>query len=601
MFKTMRNYNKIALACCSAAFGLFALTGCEGGEIFEVNAPDWISDKVQEIEDENKQEEEVLEGMMEDVYSFGNTDYTSGWWTAFSKYYVIPDGQKWNAVFNLHLNPTDNTYFKNFVLIFTNDDYSVRNGDGYKEYAAIRFDYAEGKNSQWCPTGTDYMDVSYISSTLILNPTSVEDGEKDPNVQKLAGKVTVTVDRTDENAFKVKMTNGEVTKTYEQPYQWENLNSDPSNTNIRCFLTVEGSYIGFLQTNIEPIGGCTSAADKNPVSMKLLNVPTNVDAGTELKDAMAGVTAEVTFEEGVTKTVTASELSFSAIPDMDTAGEKTLVAVYNKTFKGENCDSPIMANAKFNVISKIESIKVTKKPTRTAYKFYTLGGINSLTGYTLAFDPAGIEVTGTDTEGNNIILDNSKITFSNVLAQTGTQDITVTYEDVETTLQVEVSVSSATKVTNTDNMLGNDDNSSIWANPVFSDVFKVPSGETKYISFTNYSNLAGNWNNFLVILQNSNTHKVVARADNYGWGDGYAACVHYGTQGPWEDWLKGMNGAKVTVFVANNGDGTADILATMEGTTGQKSTQYYYGLNNLDTDNLEFLLSVDGSHLVFGN
>lgn len=56
MFKTMRNYNKIALACCSAAFGLFALTGCEGGEIFEVNAPDWISDKVQEIEDENKQE-----------------------------------------------------------------------------------------------------------------------------------------------------------------------------------------------------------------------------------------------------------------------------------------------------------------------------------------------------------------------------------------------------------------------------------------------------------------------------------------------------------------------------------------------------------------
>ena len=75
----MRNYNKIALACCSAAFGLFALTGCEGGEIFEVNAPDWISDKVQEIEDENKQEEEVLNSLRRlareydvDVLDLGN-------------------------------------------------------------------------------------------------------------------------------------------------------------------------------------------------------------------------------------------------------------------------------------------------------------------------------------------------------------------------------------------------------------------------------------------------------------------------------------------------------------------------------------------------
>lgn len=589
MFKTMRNYNKIALACCSAAFGLFALTGCEGGEIFEVNAPDWISDKVQEIEDSNKQEEEVLEGMMEDVYTIGKTDYSSGWWSAFSKYYVIPDGQKWNAVFNLNINPSAPNTYKNFALIISADD--NREGSGYKEYGAIRFDNQPSGNSEW----GDYIDRSYIQSTLTFET------DTDAGVEKLGGKVTLTVDRTNPEAFSITMTNGTVTKTYKQPYTLVDLNADANNKNIRCFMVPEGSYIDFLQTNIEPIGGCTSAADKNPVSMVLQNVPAQVNLGTSLEDAMAGAAALVTFEEGVTKTVTASELSFSAIPDMNTAGEKTLVAVYNKTFKGENCDKPIMANAKFNVINKIESIKVTKNPIRTTYKFYTLDGVNSLTGYTLAFDQAGIEVTGTDTGGNDLILDNSKITFSNVLAQSGTQNITVTYEDVETTLQVEVSVSSATKVTNTNNMLGNDDNSSIWANPVFSDVFKVPSGEAKYISFTNYSNLAGNWNNFLVILQNSNIHKVVARADNFGWGDGYAACVHYGTQGPWEDWLKGMNGAKVTVFVANNGDGTADILATMEGTTGQKSTQYYYGLNSLDTDNLEFLLSVDGCHLVFGN
>ena len=116
----MRLLNKIAHACCYATLGLLALTSCTDGSIYEVNAPDWISDKIQEIEDSKKQpEEEVLEGMQEDVYTIGNTDFTSSWWAAFSKYYVVPDGEKWNAVFNLHINPTDNTYYKNFVLVIT--------------------------------------------------------------------------------------------------------------------------------------------------------------------------------------------------------------------------------------------------------------------------------------------------------------------------------------------------------------------------------------------------------------------------------------------------------------------------------------------------
>lgn len=598
----MRHLNKLLCACSFVALGLPVLTGCEGGELFDVNAPDWISDKVQEIEDSenNNQGEEVLEGMMEDVYTVGNTDYSSAWWTAFSKYYVIPNGQKWNAVFNLHINPSDNTYYKNFVLVFTNDDYlpENRNGEGYKEYAAIRFDYAEGKNSQWCPENTTYIDPSYVSSTLTLNPTSLEEGEQDPNVQKLAGKVTITVDRTDANALKVKMTNGVVTKTYNQPYQWENLNSDPNNSNIRCFLVTEGSYLDFLETNIEPIEGCTSAKDKNPKSMVLQNVPQYVDAETELEKIVANVTALVTFEEEVTKTVTASELSFSEVPDMNIPGTKTLVAAYNKTFKGENCDTPILANAKFEVVEKIKSIRVTKQPIHTTYKYYTLGN-TPLTGYTLAFDPTGLEVEGTDTQGKTRVLENSTLTFSGVPTEAGTQNVIVTYKEVTTTVPVQVLVSSAIEVTNGSNMLGNDDNSSLWANPIYSDAFKVNAGETKYITFTNYSNLAGNWNNFLVILQSSNVHKAVVRADNYGWGDGYEACIHYGTQGVWEDWLKGMNGAKVTVFVTNNADGTADVLSTMEGTTGQKSTQYYYGLNNMDSNNLEFMLSVDGCHLVF--
>ena len=62
------------------------------------------------------------------------------------------------------------------------------------------------------------------------------------------------------------MTNGVVTKTYEQPYEWENLNAEASNTNIRCFLVVEGSYIDFLSSKIGTTGGNVSADKKSEIN-----------------------------------------------------------------------------------------------------------------------------------------------------------------------------------------------------------------------------------------------------------------------------------------------------------------------------------------------
>lgn len=591
MFKTMRNYNKIALACCSAAFGLFALTGCEGGEIFEVNAPDWISDKVQEIEDENKQEEEVLEGMMEDVYTIGNTDYSSGWWTAFSKYYVIPDGQKWNAVFNLNINPSAPNTYKNFALIICAD--ADRDTEGYKEYGAIRFDNQPSGNSEW----GDYIDRSYIQSTLTFET------DTDAGVEKLGGKVTLTVDRTNPEAFSITMTNGVVTKTYKQPTALVNLNTDQENTNIRCFMVPEGSYIDFLQTNIEPVGGCTSAEDKNPVSMVLQNVPDQINAGTELNEAMADVTALVTFEEGVTKTVTASELSFSAIPDMETPGEKTLVAIYNKTFKGENCDTPIMANATFEVVEKIVSIEVTTQPTRTSYYYYTSKATESLTGRTIAFDPTGMVVTATESTGKQRVLENSRLTFSAIPASAGSHKVTVTADEgITATVNITVSKSEVSLVSYS-GTVGADDNSTGFLG-AYSDNFKVSVGETKSARFINYSNLQGNWNNFIVALRRAdNSLYYWLRADNYGRdaNDVEISFTHDGTQWvnqTWEEWLKSMNGAEVTVYVTNCGNSTADVQIEMVGNDGALDTQYYLGAN-VDSDDLYFALSVDGCHLVF--
>lgn len=592
----MRLLKKIAYACCYATLGLLALTGCTDGGLYDVNAPDWISDRIQEIEDSKKQpEEEVLEGMQEDVYTIGNTDYTSGWWSTFSKYYVVLDGEKWNAVFNLHINPADNTYFKNYAVVVTND--VDRGGTGYTEYGAIRFDVTgspETYNSQW----GDHIDYQYISGTLLLNPDA---NNADPNVQNLGGKVTLTVDRTSESAFTLKMTNGVATKIYEQPYKEENLNADAGNTNIRCFLVPEGSYIDFLQTNIVPIGGLTSALDKNPVSMVLQDVPDQVSVGTPLEEAMANVSAIITFEEGVTKTVPATELTISAIPDMEQPGVKTLVVIYNKTLKGENCDKPIMANTTFEVVEQIASIEVTTPPSHTQYYYYNSAATGSLANRTMAFDPTGMVVTATYTDGSTRIIDNARLSFSAIPAKTGSQTVTITAEEeITATVVVNVSESTASEVRNTANMVGAEDNSTGF-HGASSDIFKVPVGETKYITFTNYSDLAANWNNFLVFLHKSITTDEYAfvRADNFGLGNGYAACVNGGTQGDWGTWLSGMNGAKVTVYVTNCGNSTADIQAVMAGTKGTTSTQYYLGINTIVPNDLCFTLSVEKAHLVF--
>lgn len=555
--------------------------------MYSVNSPDWLSEKIDSIEKSKVSTEEVLVGMNEDVYTVGNTDFSSGFWTSFSKYYVVQDNQKWNAVFNLNINPSATNTYKNFALIITND--VDRGGTGYTEYGAIRFDNQPSGNSEW----GDHIDRSCVQSNLTFET------DTDKGVDKLGGKVTLTVDRSRVDTFMVKITNGTVTKTYIQPSKIANLNADESNTNIRCFLVPEGSFIDFQQSNIEPIGGYTSAQDKAPVSMVLNNVPAEVDKGTTLEEAMQNVSATVTFEEGVTKVIPASELLFSAINDMDEVGEKTLIAIYNKTFKGENAATPIVANAKFNVVAGIKTITVTQAPTRTNYYYYNSAAVDGV-NHTLAFDPTGMVVYATYVEGEPGVIDNSKLTFSRIPATAGKHEVTITTENGRTaTVEVNVAESAVKAVTPTPVSLGAEDCSTAWWTE-FTENMKIPAGETFEFNFTNYSSGVNNWNNYVVILRKADLAEyAVVRSDNYGWGNGYAACTPIGTQGDWVTWLATMNGAKVKLFVTNCNNGTADIQAIVTGTDGSVTTQSYLGINTIDPSDLNVAFTVDSSHLKF--
>lgn len=591
----MKHLNKMASFFGAAVLGLLALTNCEGGELYNVDAPDWISEKVDSI---NNAKPEVgdteIEGLEEDVYTVGNTDYSIGWWAAFSKYYVIPDGETWIAQFNLGINPAATNTFKNFALILCSDD--DRGGAGYVEYGAIRFDNQPSGNSEW----GDHIDRSCVESTLTFAT------DTDAGVDKLGGKVTLTVDRSDPNGFSVIMTNGTVTKTYKAKTPLTNLNADAANTNIRAFLVPEGSYINFLGSTIEPIGGFTSAEDKMPVSMELIGVPDEVSVGTTLEEVVAGITANVYFESVPTpKTVTADELTFQAIPDMENPGEKTLVAIYNKTFKGENADTPIMAYANFRLVLEITEIKVLTPPAHTTYSFYHNPVVAAGVERTLAFDPTGMEVEATYSDGTTAIINNDKLSAEGLPTVPGTYDVVISTENGKTaTIEgITVAESEVTLVHPTPAILGAEDNTSGWWS-VHSDNILVPAGATYQVNFTNYSSGGGNWNNYVIVLRAAagTPEYAVVRSDNYGWGGGYDGntnLINSGGQADWATWLAAMNGAKCTAYITNVGNGTADVQVLMNGTDGNTYIQYYLGINTVNVDDLNFAFTVDGSHYEF--
>ena len=645
----MKYLNKIATSACFAALGMLMLTGCEGAELYSISSPDWISEKVDSIRNANQGGgEEELVGMEEDVYTVGATDFSSGWWQQFSKYYQIPENEKWNVVFNLSINPNASNTYKNFALIISNDE--DRGAANYKEYGAIRFDHQPSGNSEW---GDEYINLhrDWVESNLTFG------SDTDKGVDKLGGRVVLTIDRSKVDTFFVKITNGTVTKTFLAPEKLPNLNADASNTTIRAFLVPEGSYINFLESNVEPIGGFTSAEDKNPLSMTFNGLPNKVLIGTSFEDAIANMTATIQFEQEVAKDVPASDLQIELLTDISQLGTQKFIAIYNKTYKGENCDKPILAYGTFEVVppssfvtigaidnsgdfwsAHSENIKVEAGETFvTTFTNYTNGAAN-WNNFCVVLTSDGTDeyaVVRADNYGwgkgyennPNLVtsggqtdwaawlkaMDGAKVTTYVTNNGNGTADVkavmvgndNITYEQYYNGIIISNDLYFRFTVDHShlefDTMIGAEDNSTAFWGAHSAD-FNVPVGKTVSTRFKNFTNGLNNWNNFCVVLTSDGINEYgVVRADNYGWGKCYENnpnLVTSGGQTDWAAWLKAMDEAMVTVSVTNNG-GSVDVKCVMVGNDGNTYTQSYSGIAPTDGNNVFFRMTVDGSHLVF--
>ena len=571
----MKHLNKLASVFCMAAMGLTALTGCEGSDMFSVNGPDWLSEKIDSIANSNKGTVPTISPT-----TLGATDNSDAWWTSHLDADVkIESNKSYSTTFTNYTSGGNN--WNNYVVVLRKADKT--------EYAVMRSDdYCWGDA------------VGGNGGPLITHSNSASSDWGAWLAQMNGAKVTVTVTNYGDNTADVV---AEVTGTEGMTSTQKYLGIPVESADLYLDFTTDGCHYVFDKAEMD----VADVKDQQPESMELIDVPAEVDKGTSVKDFTSTLKAKVTYADGAVKEVAASDLEFIVVPDMETVGEKYVVATLNKTLLGKAADKTISANAKFSVVAGIKSITVTKAPEHTNYYFFNSSAFASA-DRTLAFDPTGMEVTAKYVEGEDAVLDNSKLTFSAIPATAGKHEVTITTENGrKTTVEVNVAESKLVAANPTPSVVGATDNSSVfWTE--FSDDIKVPAGQTLEYGFTNYTDAAANWHNFCVILrQASLTEYVVVRADNYGWTYdnagpyGYKDCTPSGGQTDWAAWLAAMNGAKCKVYITNNNNGRADIQMTMLGNDGVTYTQSYLGISGIDVNDLQSAFTVENAHIVFGS
>ena len=564
----MKHISKLASVFCTAALAITTLTGCEGSDIFGVNSPDWLSEKINDIANANKGE-----GAKISPTTLGKTDCSSAWWDAHLDQDIkIESNKVYSTTFTNYSSLANN--YNNYVVVLRKADKT--------EYCCLRSDdYGWGDSFASC-THSNTASDDWASWLAQMN----------------GAKVTVTVTNYGDNTCDVV---ADVVGTEGMVSQQKYTGIPVESGDLYLDFTVDGCYYVFDKDEMD----VTDAVDQQPVSMQLVNVPEEVNLGSELSDFTSQIKAQVTYDGGTVKEVASSDLSFMVVPDFNTLGEKYIVATLNKTLLNKQADKTINASAKFKVVDTPVKVELVSKPKHTNYYIYNSDALLGVER-TLAFDTEGLEVKGTYQDGRTEILDNSKLTFSTIPATVGEHKVVITANGGKTVeVTIKVNESKVTAVTPEPKSLGAADcSAAFWS--VCTDDIKLPAGATREFNLTNYSSGAGNWNNYYVILRDAAKtapEYAVVRADNYGWGNGYDACTHVGTQleayADWNGWLATMNGAKVKIYVTNCNNGTADVQAIVTGTDGTETYQWYTGINNINPSDLFVSFTVDGSHLVF--
>ena len=613
----MKNFIKTTTAFCLAALGMLSLMSCEGADLYKVNAPDWLADM--ELEEEELNIVEVTPS----PEVLGETNNSTPWWTVFTDDIKAEPGMTYQVKF---INYGGKSNWTNFLIVLRNEAKNV-------EYAVLRAD-----NWGWTSADTDGAN----SDKYFMKKMESDSRDWAAWLKAMSmAKCTATIANYGNGKCDVKISMlGVDNVTYTQEYTDISVDQD----DLYFSFTCEGSHLEFGDFDVE---------DSEPTAIELNGIPKKVLLGTTEEEVLANLKATVTFGEGVTKDVETSDLQIMTIPDMNSLGTKTVVAVYNKTFLGKSATTPVIGQAVFEVVEtlttftcignpdntcgfreyKSENFKVAPGETYVHYFTNYTNGATNWNNFIITLCKAdnteygfvradnwgtgscywdGCQTCDWNWDVFTKVLDGAKVTTYVTNNGDGTADVKAvvigsdgnTYTQNYTGLRnIDANdfcfyLSTEKGHLEFDYIIGADNNTSGFRE-ISTEFIKVPAGKTYVNRFINYTDGATNWNNFIITLcKADNTEYGFVRADNWGTGscywDGCQTC-----DWNWDVFTKVLDGAKVTTYVTNNGDGTADVKAVVIGSDGNTYSQSYTGLQNIDADDFGYKLSMEKAHLVF--
>ena len=561
----MKTTKLIRGAFFAAVLAVIALTGCEKLDTYSISAPAGLQGEIDSIA-AAKASMDTGDTTYIDIATaiVGAEDYSSAWWTAFSDYFTIPLNKRLVLEFVNHNGGSENNW-NNWNLAVASE--ADRDADNYAEYFVLRSD-AYG----W---GNDDFDLGLVSQNY-PDTDGDEDIWNDFRTTMDGAYVTIEIDHSvSGNVFVTATavgTNGtELVMTYQQPV--------PATQDIVAFLISDASYFEIKQAYLIP-SQVTILEDVEPVSIEIEGTPDFVEVGSE--DFWGNGIATVTFADGSSEQVDTADVSFTVTPDMTTTGEKTVIVAYSKTRQGEFTKA-VSTYYNLEVINAVSSLEVTTMPDVTSYTFPGPAAP--------VFDPTGMVVTATYSDGTTGVITNENLQFE-IPGADGAQEAVVSYVGAASTVTTTVPV---TNVMGGTNQVGATDLSSgFWT--AFSNEYNVASGSSKTFKMDLYSSEANNWNSPIVILRKANlTEYAVVRMDNFGWGDGYSTATAT------NDWnfdvfAENLDEAYIEVTVTDAGNGTANVRYDVTYANGDTHFQLYEGIS-VDSSDLNCTITIDGCYV----
>jgi len=554
-------------ALCAAILAALGLVGCDKLDLYSIDAPSDLQSRIDSIAAAKASMDTGDTTYLNIATAIvGAEDNSAAWWTAFSDYFTIPANKLLHMEFINHSSGANN--WNNWNLAVTN--VADRDADNYSEYFVLRSDaYGWGNG--------DY-DAGLISQNY---PDNDGDGDiwNDFRATMQGASVSIDVDHSVTGNVYVTATavgtNGtELVETYQQPVS--------ATDDIVVFLVCDGSHFEMKTAYLIP-SKVTVVEDVNPVSIAVEGAPAFVESGNE--NFWGDATATVTYADGSSAQVDSTDLSFTVIPDMTTLGIKTVSVAYSKTKQGEY--GPAVSTVyTLEVTNPVSSLEVTALPDITTYYYFSSDPI--------LFNPKGMVVTATYSDGTTGILANETLQFEIPLAE-GNQDAVISYVGATNTVTTTCPLTLVKGVS----QVGANDFSTPW--PTYSDEYTVASGSGTTITMYCYSDNAANWHSpSLAVGKAGNVNVDVAaavvRMDNYGWGDGYSSVTRT-SDWDWDTFASNISGSKVVITVTNNGDDTADVLYNVTYANGETHFQMYEGIT-VDSSDLNCVLAIEGAYLV---